>query len=73
MLLRHVVLCVNNCVHVKSSYFLLLSFIGTSACAEHFQAYLLEGLVRWNEDRAEAGCSLVKDHTRPAKYTGMYF
>ena len=67
----------------------------------HFQAYLLEGLVGWNEDRAEAaaggqkqtlhcydgvaqhainelsqkllGCSLVKDHTRPAKYTGMYF
>ncbi|XP_029545709.1 uncharacterized protein LOC115147586 [Salmo trutta] len=71
---------------------------GTSACAEHFQAYLFEGLVWWNEDRAEAGgggqkqtlhcydgvaqyainelsqkllgCSLVKDHTRPAKYTG---
>ncbi|KAL7851276.1 hypothetical protein AOLI_G00216320 [Acnodon oligacanthus] len=27
---------------------------GTSANAENFQAYLLEGLVRWNEDRAAA-------------------
>ncbi|XP_035390281.1 uncharacterized protein LOC118242582 [Electrophorus electricus] len=27
---------------------------GTSASALHFQAYLLEGMVRWNEDRAAA-------------------
>ncbi|XP_048840307.1 uncharacterized protein LOC125713326 [Brienomyrus brachyistius] len=27
---------------------------GTSASAENFQAYLLEGLVQWNEDRAAA-------------------
>ena len=28
------------------------SILGTSANTTHFQAYLLEGLSRWNEDRA---------------------
>ncbi|XP_045548016.1 uncharacterized protein [Salmo salar] len=63
--------CSRGSTSLESFHLHLNRFIpGTSACAEHFQAYLLEGLVRWNEDRAEAGCSLVKDHTRPAKYTG---
>lgn len=30
---------------------------GTSANAVHFQAYLLEGLARWNKDRASAATS----------------
>ncbi|XP_071245917.1 uncharacterized protein [Salvelinus alpinus] len=93
--------CARESTSLESFHLHLNRFIpGTSASAEHFQAYLLEGLVRWNEDRAEAaaegggqkqtlhcydgvaqhainelsqkllGCSLVKDHTRPAKYTG---
>ena len=32
----------------------LLLVTGTSASALHFQVYLLEGLARWNEDRARA-------------------
>ena len=30
---------------------------GQSASDMHFQAYLLEGLARWNQDRAEASVS----------------
>lgn len=36
------------------STLLCICFTGTSANAEHFQAFLLEGLSRWNEDRAAA-------------------
>ncbi len=35
-------------------------FSGTSANLENFQAYLLEGLERWNEDRAAAAASINK-------------
>ena len=31
-----------------------LSLTGNSASLAHFQAYLVEGIVRWNEDRANA-------------------
>ncbi|XP_055750777.1 uncharacterized protein LOC129831422 [Salvelinus fontinalis] len=47
--------CARGSTSLESFHLHLNRFIpGTSACAEHFQAYLLEGLVRWNEDRAEA-------------------
>ena len=34
---------------------LFLFISGTSASDVHFQAYLLDGLMRWNADRASAG------------------
>ncbi|KAJ8007961.1 hypothetical protein DPEC_G00099780 [Dallia pectoralis] len=47
--------CARGSTSLESFHLHLNRFIpGTSASAEHFQAYLLEGLTRWNEDRAEA-------------------
>ncbi|XP_049326002.1 uncharacterized protein LOC103025680 [Astyanax mexicanus] len=47
--------CARGSTSLESFHYHLNSFIpGTSANAENFQAYLLEGLVRWNEDRAAA-------------------
>ncbi|KAJ7985054.1 hypothetical protein DPEC_G00361160 [Dallia pectoralis] len=47
--------CARGSTSMESFHLHLNRFIpGTSASAEHFQAYLLEGLTRWNEDRAEA-------------------
>ena len=37
--------------------FSLIFFLGTSANDLHFQAYLLEGLARWNTDRHQAALS----------------
>lgn len=40
---------------MRETHFLpLFPITGTSASALHFQVYLLEGLVRWNENRARA-------------------
>ncbi|KAI4905920.1 hypothetical protein NFI96_030119 [Prochilodus magdalenae] len=45
--------CARGCTSLESFHLHLNHFIpGTSANAENFQAYLLEGLVRWNEDHA---------------------
>jgi len=33
---------------------------GTQASAKHFQAFLVDGLVRWNEDRAAAAAEEVE-------------
>ncbi|KAJ7983775.1 hypothetical protein DPEC_G00371510 [Dallia pectoralis] len=47
--------CARGSTSLESFHLHLNRFIpGTSASAAHFQAYLLEGLTRWNEDRAEA-------------------
>ncbi|XP_039599300.1 uncharacterized protein LOC120522416 [Polypterus senegalus] len=45
--------CARGSTSLESFHLHLDRFIpGTSASAAHFQAYLLEGLTRWNEDRA---------------------
>ncbi|XP_019626538.1 PREDICTED: uncharacterized protein LOC109471641 [Branchiostoma belcheri] len=47
--------CSRGSTSLESFHLHLQRFIpGTSASAAHFQAYLLEGLVRWNKDRAVA-------------------
>ena len=51
---RCVFLTVCACACRELSTMCFLCSTGTSANAENFQAYLLEGLVRWNEDRAAA-------------------
>ena len=48
----------------------LFSFIlGTSASDIHFQAYLLDGLMRWNSDRASAAVSSTE--LGPESYNGL--
>ena len=48
----------------------LFSFIlGTSASDIHFQAYLLDGLMRWNSDRASAAVSITE--LGPESYSGL--
>ena len=48
----------------------LFSFIlGTSASDMHFQAYLLDGLMRWNSDRASAAVSSTE--LGPESYSGL--
>ena len=48
----------------------LFSFIlGTSASDIHFQAYLLDGLMRWNSDRASAAVSITE--LGPESYNGL--
>ena len=49
----------------KSSYSLLA---GNTANDVHFQAYLLEGLMRWNQDRARAAVSIVNRAEPPQSY-----
>ncbi|XP_051781942.1 uncharacterized protein LOC114641122 [Erpetoichthys calabaricus] len=45
--------CMRGLTSLESFHLHLDCFIpGTSASAAHFQAYLLEGLAQWNEDRA---------------------
>ncbi|KAM9492387.1 uncharacterized protein ACWYII_004276 isoform 2-T4 [Salvelinus alpinus] len=47
--------CARGSTSLESFHFYLNRFIpGTRANAMHFQAFLLDGLVRWNEDRAQA-------------------
>ncbi|CAB1441186.1 unnamed protein product [Pleuronectes platessa] len=47
--------CARGSTSLESFHLHLCQFIpGTSANDLHFQVYLLEGLVRWNEDRARA-------------------
>ncbi|KAM9341602.1 uncharacterized protein ABDE67_015265 [Symphorus nematophorus] len=54
--------CARGSTSLESFHLHLCHFIpGTSANALHFQVYLLQGLVRWNENRARAA---VKDADR---------
>ncbi|KAM9491824.1 uncharacterized protein ACWYII_003878 [Salvelinus alpinus] len=47
--------CAGGSTSLESFHLHLNRFIpGTRANAMHFQAFLLDGLVRWNEDRAQA-------------------
>ncbi|KAK1802494.1 hypothetical protein P4O66_022146, partial [Electrophorus voltai] len=47
--------CARGSTSLESFHLHLNYFVpGTSVSALHFQAYLLEGLVRWNEDRVAA-------------------
>ena len=38
-----------------------VTFLGTAAGAVNFQAYLLDGIVRWNTDRASAAVDDDRD------------
>ncbi|XP_056120631.1 uncharacterized protein LOC130097715 [Rhinichthys klamathensis goyatoka] len=54
--------CARGSTSLESFHNHLNRFIpGTSANLENFQAYLLEGLERWNEDRAAAAAATVTD------------
>ncbi|XP_034064265.1 uncharacterized protein LOC117541213 [Gymnodraco acuticeps] len=58
-----VILPVYRCARGSTSLesFHLHRFIpGTQASAKHFQAFLIDGLVRWNEDRAAAASGEVE-------------
>lgn len=44
---------------------------GTQASAKHFQAFLIDGLVRWNEDRAAAAAPPAEGQEAPLhSYSG---
>lgn len=47
----------------------LFFFSGTSASDIHFKAYLLDGLMRWNADRASAAVSSTQ--SGPESYSGL--
>ena len=47
---------------IKMSLIYLCYVIGTSASALHFQVYLLEGITRWNADRAAAAIDMTRPH-----------
>lgn len=49
----------------------VLLFTGTSASDMHFQAYLLEGLVRWNEDRASSAVTGGTSSQQQQSYSGI--
>ncbi|XP_056103250.1 uncharacterized protein LOC130082422 [Rhinichthys klamathensis goyatoka] len=54
--------CARGSTSLESFHNHLNRFIpGTSANLENFQAYLLEGLERWNKDRAAAASATVTD------------
>jgi len=46
-----------------------LYILGTLASDTFFQAYLLDGLARWNEDRADAATS--QGVQKPHSYSGL--
>ncbi|XP_068221711.1 uncharacterized protein [Palaemon carinicauda] len=51
--------CARGSTSLESFHLHLNRFIpGTTASGMHFQAYLLEGLSRWNEDRANAAVEM---------------
>lgn len=47
----------------------LFCITGNMASDVHFQAYLLEGLMRWNQDRARAAMSSVDKREPPQSYS----
>lgn len=60
--------CARGSTSLESFHAHITRFIpGNSANAVNFQAYLIDGIVRWNQDRAEAaieGCSSSKRNLR---------
>lgn len=53
-----ILICARGSTSLESFHFHLARFIlGTSACAVNYQAYLVEGITRWNTARAEAAIS----------------
>ncbi|KAI4819904.1 hypothetical protein KUCAC02_027906 [Chaenocephalus aceratus] len=53
--------CARGSTSLESFHLHLNRFIpGTQASAKHFQAFLIDGLVRWNEDRAAAASGEVE-------------
>ncbi|XP_034004122.1 uncharacterized protein LOC117496535 [Trematomus bernacchii] len=53
--------CARGSTSLESFHLHLNRFIpGTQASAKHFQAFLVDGLVRWNEDRAAAAAGEVE-------------
>ncbi|KAJ4919490.1 hypothetical protein JOQ06_025908 [Pogonophryne albipinna] len=53
--------CARGSTYLESFHLHLNRFIpGTQASAKHFQAFLIDGLVRWNEDRAAAASGEVE-------------
>ena len=65
--------CARGSTSLESFHLHLNRFIpGTSASGMHFQAYLLEGLVRWNEDRASAVTQMeVTPSSSTLHYSGL--
>ncbi|OWF35733.1 hypothetical protein KP79_PYT26070 [Mizuhopecten yessoensis] len=63
--------CARGSTSLESFHLHLNRFIpGTSASDLHFQAYLLEGLVRWNEDRANAALDVTASKQELRSYSG---
>ncbi|XP_051800636.1 uncharacterized protein LOC127532672 [Acanthochromis polyacanthus] len=59
--------CARGSTSLESFHLHLHRFIpGTSASAKYFQAFLVDGLVRWNEDRAAAAAPPVAAEERVA-------
>ena len=57
--------CARGSTSLESFHLHLARFVpGTSASAVHFQAYLLEGITRWNVLRAEAAINSPSDPLR---------
>lgn len=58
---------------LKAIFGFLFLFLGNSANSLNFQIYLLEGLLRWNQDRAEAavadGGSTLRSYTGELVYS----
>jgi len=55
-------------IFVWSYFFFFFEFTGTLASDTFFQAYLLDGLARWNEDRAVAATT---DEQQPHSYNHL--
>ena len=54
---------------MSSLFISCYGFTGNTASDLHFQAYLLEGLMRWNQDRSRAAVSMVKKQESPQSYS----
>lgn len=53
--------CARGSTSLESFHLHLARFIpGTSASDVHYQAYLLDGLVRWNTERARAAYTIAE-------------
>ena len=56
---------------IKDFCFCIWLLAGTSASDMHFQAYLLEGLSRWNADRAAAAVTFSSPSPGCKTYSGL--
>ncbi|XP_047220707.1 uncharacterized protein LOC124867991 [Girardinichthys multiradiatus] len=63
--------CARGSTSLESFHLHLDRFIpGTSASARYFQAFLVDGVVRWNEDRAAAPADAAETRTSLHSYSG---